>query len=60
MGNMDYIHVHLQVTLQVLISILLFRMTLFIRELGSYKQNESPPRFFYSVTAQLSKRLQHC
>ena len=60
MGKMDYIHVHLQVTLQVLISILLFRMTLFIRELGSCKQNKSPPRFVYSVTAQLLKRFQHC
>lgn len=37
MGKMDYIHVHLKVTLQVLMSILLFRMTLFIRELGSFK-----------------------
>ena len=60
MGKMDYIHIHLQVTSFNKYFPLLFRMTLFIRELVSCKQNESPPRFVYSVTAQLSKRLQHC
>lgn len=55
---MAYIHINLQVILQILVSTLLLRITLLLGNYGIVSI-QGPPRFVYSVTADY-QRLQHC